>query len=109
MHSHIWIIPALICTFVGMTWFALSIKTHWRQLFANDLLQSRSLTMRALAGLMLLIAFGFCLLADHPSMAVLVWAMQLTAASLLVAFLLSCFPVPIKLMGNPFATRKASR
>ena len=80
-------VGALLCSVVGFAWLALTMEPHWRQVRGSHPLPKsvvpllRGLGSGALAASLLL-----CLLADHSSMAVLVWVMALAAAALLVTF-----------------------
>lgn len=83
---------ALVSSVAGMAWLALSMPAHARQVWggAASAMTSRTLRWIGIAGLA--VALGLCLIVDHASMAVLVWAMALTGASLLVAFTLTWHP-----------------
>jgi hypothetical protein len=81
------LVAALVCSAIGLAWLALTLEPHWRQVRgAEPLPASTARALRALGVLMLLLSLGLCLLADHLSMAVLVWPMLLAVAALLVAF-----------------------
>lgn len=75
-----------------MGWLALSMRVHALQVWAAvpRLVISRLLRWMGVSSLV--IALGLCLAVDHASMAVLVWVMTLTGASLLVAFALAWHP-----------------
>jgi len=47
---------------------------------------------------MLAISLGFCLTADHASMAALVWVMGLAASALAIAFALTWKPQWLRVM-----------
>ncbi|WP_454827953.1 DUF3325 domain-containing protein [Pseudoxanthomonas wuyuanensis] len=83
---------ALVSSVAGMGWLALSMPVHAQQVWggAPTAMTSRVLRWIGVAGLA--VALGLCLIVDHASMAVLVWAMALTGASLLVAFTLTWHP-----------------
>jgi hypothetical protein len=84
---------ALAASALGMAWLALAMDVHWAQLRGAQPL--RAGTQRALRGagaLALVASFGFCLRADHATMAVLVWVMSLAAGALAVAFALAWRP-----------------
>jgi hypothetical protein len=84
---------ALLCCALGMAWLALAMKSHWQQVLGD-----RPLTKNAQFGLRLLGASSIttslllCVLADHPTMAILVWVMALAISAVLVAFALSWKP-----------------
>lgn len=78
---------ALLCCVFGFAWLALGMESHWRQVRGNQLLSKQKvLVLRTLGSLALLASLVVCLVADHPSMAVLVWVMVLAVAALVVAF-----------------------
>jgi len=78
---------ALLSCVLGFAWLALTMEPHWRQVQGNQVLSKQSARiLRLLGWLALLITPAICLLADHPSMAVLVWVMTLAAAAVIVAF-----------------------
>lgn len=75
----------------GMAWLALSNPVHWGQVMHRappaGMLHSKGL--RGLGGVALLLSLAACLLADRPSMAVLVWVMLQTFAAGVVSLLLT--------------------
>lgn len=78
---------ALLCSVLGLAWLALAMDVHWRQVRGGQSLSPaiaqilRMMGSGALVG-SLLLSFA----ADHPSMAALVWIMDLAASALIVAF-----------------------
>jgi hypothetical protein len=79
--------------FVGMTYLALAMKPHWDQTRAPDSYPAgRARTLRRSGGVAFGISLVLCALADHASMAALVWVMTLTAAALAVTFTLAYRP-----------------
>jgi hypothetical protein len=75
----------LFCV-AGFAWLALTMESHWRQVRGNQSLPEDVVSiLRILGSLALCISLLLCLRADHPSMAVLVWIMDLAVAALLVA------------------------
>jgi len=87
------LLAASLSALCGMGWLALAMKPHWEQLRGgtalSDLMRRE---LRALGSAALFASLLLCLLADHASMAVLVWMMSLTGASLIVAFTLAYRP-----------------
>ena len=84
---------ALFSSLCGMAWLALAMEPHWRQVCACVPPGVRcQRLMRCAGGAALTASLWFCLEADHPSMAVLVWVMALAAAALAVAFTLAWRP-----------------
>lgn len=81
------LIAALLCCVVGLAWLGLTLDAHWNQVRgSHPRPESAVPVLRTLGSLALLISLLLCLLADHPSMAALVWVMSLAAAALMVAF-----------------------
>jgi Protein of unknown function (DUF3325) len=86
-------IAALLCSICGMSWFALAMKAHWRQLRHGQTLMPRTqLQLRGLGAIALVAALLMCMWADHPSMAALVWTMALAGSALSVALTLAWRP-----------------
>jgi hypothetical protein len=81
---------ALLLCVCGMAWFALAKDAHWRQLRAGA--PTRRKLLRGLGAFALIDALFLCLLADHASMAALVWVMALAASAQIVAFTLTWRP-----------------
>jgi hypothetical protein len=84
---------AFIGATAGFAWLALAMEVHWGQV-CKDVPVSRVRTraLRTAGALGLLLSLGACLMADHASMAALVWVMLLAVAALSVAFILSWRP-----------------
>ena len=88
------LLAAAIATSVAaLTWLALAMDVHWRQVFGARQRGRRTagllrvLGITGLAGSLLL-----CLKVDHLSMASLVWFMTLAASALVVALTLAWRP-----------------
>lgn len=78
---------------VGMAMIALAMKVHWQQAREQEgPSKSSALKLRAIGGAAFIVSLWLCLQVDHVSMAVLVWVMSLTAATMIVAFLLTWRP-----------------
>lgn len=94
MMAPAWLLAAAaVASFVGMAWLALAMDVHWNQVHAQAAAKPGTRRMLRLLGVLaLFVSLGLCLLADRPSMAVLVWVMNLAAASTAVAFTLAYRP-----------------
>jgi hypothetical protein len=93
MASAWFIVVAAVCGFIGMAWIALALPAHWEQARGGKSAPVGSAnTLRTLGGVALFSSLVACLMADHASMASLVWPMLLTACALAVAFTLSWRP-----------------
>lgn len=80
---------ALLACIAGMGWLALSMQVHALQVWGTIPSRATTRILRVLGALGLAIALSLCLMADHASMAVLVWVMTLASAALLTAFTLT--------------------
>jgi hypothetical protein len=84
---------AFWCCVCGMGWLALTMKPHWAQVRGGEpLARETVLTLRGIGTVALLGALVLCSLADHASIAALVWVMALSAATFLVAATLTWRP-----------------
>jgi hypothetical protein len=94
MHKALLLILALVCSAGGIAWLALAMEVHWQQAQGTDAGPARrtAIGLRVLGGTALAVSFIVCLVADHATMAVLVWVMSLAASALLVALMLAWQP-----------------
>jgi hypothetical protein len=93
MPNALLLIAALLCCNLGMGWLALAMNTHWQQVRGKRLQSvTAQWVLRLLGALALAISLMLCLVADHASMAVLVWIMAITGSALLVTFILAWRP-----------------
>ncbi|MCU0764117.1 MAG: DUF3325 domain-containing protein [Hydrogenophaga sp.] len=94
MSDALWLTAAAILTFVGMGWLALAMELHWGQVMhrpAEAATRTRRL-LRVLGTAALSLSLLACLMADRPSMAVLVWVMLLAGSAVALAMLLARRP-----------------
>ncbi|PTT93407.1 DUF3325 domain-containing protein [Pelomonas sp. HMWF004] len=84
------LIAAAASALLGLSWIALGMQVHWHQACVRETVPPRLL--KPLGTAALLLSLALCLLADHPSMAVLVWIMLLAVAAVTVAMTLSTRP-----------------
>ena len=90
MLDAILLVLASLCTVIGMAWFALAKEPHWQQVRGSETLTpARQHVLRTLGSTSIGTSLIICLIADHPTMAALVWIMLLAAGALIVAFTLS--------------------
>ena len=88
-----WLLAAaLAACLAGMGWLALAMEVHARQVWGRALARGSAKLLRLLGATALAASLWLCLAADHATMAVLVWVMALSAAAMLVAFMLSSQP-----------------
>lgn len=85
---------ALLSCVCGMAWLALAMDVHWRQVVTAGTPASGMLRLAGVVAL--LVSLGLCLLADHPSIAVLVWVMAMAGAAPGVALVLAWRPQWLK-------------
>lgn len=86
-------IAAIFTTMLGMASLALSLPNHWRQVTGIETSlpsTSEQRGLRIFGYLSLVVSLVLCLVADHPTMAVLVWVMLLALAAKGVAIILTC-------------------
>ncbi|MET4575068.1 DUF3325 domain-containing protein [Ottowia thiooxydans] len=83
---------AALVNVLGMAWLALSLDFHWEQVQGQMQDPELVIRLRVCGVLSLACGLALCHWTDHPSMAVLVWVMTLTAAALLVALILTWRP-----------------
>jgi uncharacterized membrane protein len=88
------LVLAALCSLAGMAAFALAMPTHWAQVAGAraPLSPAAQARLRQTGALALAASLGLCLVADHPSMAVLVWVMLLAVSAAGVAMWLSRRP-----------------
>ena len=83
------LLAAWLACVAGMGWLALSMQAHALQVWGAIPSPLAAPILRTLGALGPAVALTLCLMADHVSMAVLVWVMMLASAALLIAFTLT--------------------
>lgn len=94
MSEALYLLLATALSVTGMGWLALAMEVHWGQVMhrrAEDANVIRR-SLRRVGGASLLLALVVCLLADRPSMAVLVWVMLLAGGAVTITMTLSWRP-----------------
>jgi hypothetical protein len=94
MSEALWLALAAMLSLAGMTWLALAMEVHWGPVMhrpAEAATATRRL-LRTLSAVALLLALLACLMADRPSMAVLVWVLLLVGSAVTVVMLLAYRP-----------------
>lgn len=100
MSETLWLLMAAALSLSGMAWLALAMDVHWAQVMhqpaeaAADTRQVR----RVLGAVALPLSLLACLMADRPSMAVLVWVMLLAGSAATVAMLLARCATVLRVM-----------
>lgn len=91
MSEALWLALAAVLSFSGMAWLALAMEVHWEQVMHRPTAEAprTRLVLRVLGAAAVLLSLPACLMADRPSMAVLVWVMLLAVAAVLIAFMLA--------------------
>jgi len=94
MSEAVWLVAAVALSLCGMAWLALAMEVHWGQVMHLHPEQAWRPRRRfqAMGAMALLLSLLACLMADRPSMAVLVWIMLLAGSAVGVAMLLSYRP-----------------
>ncbi|MOA05525.1 hypothetical protein D3C78_1251270 [compost metagenome] len=84
---------AAMATVIGFAWLALAMNGHWHRVHGGKSpAPAVRISLRALGIAGLLASAVLCCIADHPSMAVLVWLMLLAGSVPLVALILAWRP-----------------
>ncbi len=84
-----------LCAWIGMGFLALSLEVHWRQVSKASTGPNQKM-LRTAGAVALAGALMFCLMADHASMAALVWIMLLAGSAFVVSMLLAWSPVLLR-------------
>ncbi|MDP5239272.1 DUF3325 domain-containing protein [Uliginosibacterium sp. 31-16] len=98
MPESLWLIIAAVLSLTGMTWLALAM--HWDQVMPRPASRADAprRTLRGFGTVMLAASAVASMLADRPSMAVLVWFMLLAASALTVALALAWRPALLRVL-----------
>ncbi|MDX5299141.1 MAG: DUF3325 domain-containing protein [Gammaproteobacteria bacterium] len=107
MNEAFWLCLATLFTLFGMSWFALAMPVHWKQVHARGTGPNSPL-LRAMGTAALLASALCCLQADHPSMAILVWIMLLAGAAFAVAMTLGRAPARLRGLSPAFCATPES-
>lgn len=96
----LWLAGALGCALAGFGWLALAMDTHWEQVqgAAAPAPAPTVRRLRVLGALGLAASLACALVADHPTMAALVWIMALAFGALATAFALAWRPDVLRLL-----------
>jgi hypothetical protein len=94
MSDALWLLVAAATNLAGMVWLALAMEVHWDQVMPRPAhaVPATRRQLRRLGAAALPLSLWACLLADRPSMAVLVWVMLLAGSALVVAWVLAHRP-----------------
>lgn len=90
---------ASVACFAAFTWLALSLDAHWQQVQGRQRpARGTRRLLRALGVSTLVASLLLCLLADHASIAVLVWVMLLPVCAAAVAMTLAWRPTWLRVL-----------
>lgn len=93
MSEALWLALAAVLSLAGMTWLALAMEVHWGQVMHRPTATAGTRRLlRTLSAVALPLSLLACLMADRPSMAVLVWMLLLVGSAVAVALLLAYRP-----------------
>ena len=98
LSANLMLTGALLLSFCGMAWLALSMQAHAQQVWQRQPSPAVLRLLRILGGCSIGAALVLCLSVDHATMAVLVWVMALSGGSLLVAFTLASRPQRLRVL-----------
>ena len=102
MSEALWLLLASALSLTGMGWIALSMEVHWGQVMhrhAQDAADQRQ-WLRWAGFTALPVSLLACLMADRPSMAVLVWILLLAASAITVSMVLVWRPKWLLALGR---------
>ena len=103
---NLFLLAAAILCVLGFAWLALAMDAHWKQVRSDKASAKTVRVLRYLGGTSVFTSLLFCLAADHPTMASLVWVMLLAGSALVVAFTFTWRPrlfVPLIMWVRPAA------
>lgn len=92
-NNTVWLIIAIILMFLAMSWLALSLPNHWKQVRSGKPASTR---LRVIGWSAIFLSALCCFQADHASMAVLVWLMIGAAVAASIGMILSTCPHRLK-------------
>lgn len=84
---------SFLCAVCGMAWLALAMPAHWSQVRSRAAYgPAVGRRLRSSGACALALSLVACCVADHPSVAALVWVMTLSASAFTVAMALAYRP-----------------
>ncbi|GAA5232543.1 DUF3325 domain-containing protein [Verticiella sediminum] len=91
MSEALWLALAAVLSVAGMAWLALAMDVHWVQVMGRPSHDAAGVPrlLRCIGAAALALSLLACLMADAPSMAVLVWVMLLAGAATSIALMLA--------------------
>lgn len=98
MPEALWLMLAALLSLAGMAWLALAMAVHWEQVMPCPAANHPRRLLRGAGACALACAAAACLLADRPSMAILIWFMLLAASALAIALTLAWRPVLLRIL-----------
>ncbi len=111
MFEALWLATAAVLSLAGMAGLALAMEAHWGQVMhqpVGEAHRTRRL-LRVLGVTALLLSLLACLMADRPSMSVLVWVMLLSGSAVVVAMALARTAKPRNLSPRSAGGRRGDR
>ncbi|MFZ5551425.1 MAG: DUF3325 domain-containing protein [Pseudomonadota bacterium] len=98
----LWLAAGQGCALAGFGWLALTMDTHWDQVRGPQPAPAPTARplriLRVLGALGLAASLGCALMADHPTMAALVWIMAMALGALATAFTLAWRPAALRVL-----------
>lgn len=99
MADALFLIAAFACSVGGMASFALAYQVHWKQAGGQGALSRAAATHLCVRGaIALALSLVSCLVADHVTMAALVWVMLNCLAAVLLALTLAYRPRSLRVL-----------
>lgn len=91
-NSWLFLCLAAITCLAGLTWLALAMEPHWKNVHQDRKPERPAQVLRTLGWAGLSLSAVLCFMADRPSMAVLVWLMLLAALAPSIGMILAWRP-----------------
>lgn len=101
MNETFWLIAGAASSFLAMVWFSMAMQLNCKQVFGREAKPKAEL-LRSLAVLALVISGLCCLQADHISVAILVWVMNVIMSAFGASMLLSYSKTVIRILTPSF-------
>lgn len=111
MPEALWLVIAATLALAGMGWLALAMEVHWGQVMhspAETAAGTRRL-LRVSGVTALPLSLLACLMADRPSMAVLVWVLLLAGSAVAMAMTLARRPRALRALWPARSTTNERR
>jgi hypothetical protein len=108
MADSVLLAASFLCAVCGMAWLALAMETHWSQVRSHATYGAAAARrLRSFGTFALALSLVACLVADHASIAALVWVMTLSVSVFGVAMTLAYKPRLLSWLARVAGSRDA--